>query len=211
MIVGRISRKINLQPLTLAESAQFWSDRETSSREILTALCVTGGIPRYLEQIDCRESAEWNIQRLCFEPSGYLASELPNLIKSSFLSATRGPSLERYLKILTALCGTGKTPAEIEAATGIHNNESLGDSLAALTLSGFVSENPSWSIKTTEVHQRNVRYRVEDPYTRFYLRYIQPRLKEIAKGLYRSITLQQLPSWEVVRGLQFEVLVGRAL
>lgn len=211
LFVGRISRKLSLQPLTLAESAQFWSQRETSPREILTALCVTGGIPRYLEEIDVRESAEWNIQRLCFEPSGYLSSELPNLIKSSFLSATRGSSLERYLKILTALSGNGKTPAEIEAATGIHNNESLSDSLSALTLSGLVSENPAWSIKTTAVHRRNVRYRVEDPYTRFYVKYIQPRLKEIAKGLYRSITLKQLPSWDTVRGLQFEVLVGQSM
>jgi uncharacterized protein len=209
LFVGRISRKIDLQPLRLAESAQFWSQRETSSREILTSLCVTGGIPRYLEEIDVRESAEWNIQRLCFEPSGYLANELPNLIKSSFLSATRDSSLGRYLKILTALSGGGKTPAEIEAATGIHNNEGLSDSLAALTLSGLVSENPSWSIKTTEIHKRNARYRVEDPYTRFYVKYIQPRVKEIGKGLYRSITLQQLPSWHTVRGLQFEVLVGQ--
>ena len=211
LFVGRISRKLHLQPLTLAESAQFWSQRDTSPRDILTSLCVTGGIPRYLEEIDVRESAEWNIRRLCFEPSGYLASELPNLIKSSFLSATRESSLARYLKILKALSGSGKTPAEIEAATGIHNNESLSDSLAALTLSGLVSENPAWSIKTTEIHKRNVRYRVEDPYTRFYLKYIRPHLKEIGKGLYRNITLKQLPSWDTIRGLQFETLVGQSM
>jgi len=211
LFVGRISRKINLQPLTLAESAQFWSQRDASPREILTSLCVTGGVPRYLEEIDVRESAEWNIQRMCFEPSGYLANELPNLIKSSFLSATRESSLERYLKILETLSGSAKTPAEIAAATGIHNSESLQDSLAALTLSGLVSENPTWSIKTTEVHKRKVRYRVEDPYTRFYVKYIQPQLKEIAKGLYRSITLKQLPSWDAIRGLQFEALVGQSM
>jgi len=123
LFVGRISRKIHLQPLTIAESAQFWAEREVAPREILTALCVTGGIPRYLEEINVRESAEWNIRKLCFEPSGYLVTELPNLIKSSFSSATRKSSLERYLKLLRALSGAGKTPAEIGAATGIHNNE----------------------------------------------------------------------------------------
>lgn len=211
LFVGRISRKIHLQPLTLSESAQFWSDREVTPREILTSLCVTGGIPRYLEEINVRESAEWNILRLCFEPSGYLVSELPNLIKSSFLSATRESSLERYLKLLRALSGQGKTPAEIETTTGIHNNESLRDSLAALTLSGLVSENPTWSIKTTELHRRNVRYRVQDPYTRFYLKYIRPHLREIGRGMYLNTTLKQLPSWDTIRGLQFEALVGQSL
>jgi hypothetical protein len=41
------------------------------------------------------------------------------------------------------------------------------------------------------------------------VKYIQPRLQEIGKGLYRNITLKQLPSWDIVRGLQFEVLVGQ--
>jgi uncharacterized protein len=211
LFVGRISRKIHLHPLRLAESAQFWTGRETAPREILTALCVTGGIPRYLEEIDVRESAEWNIGKLCFAPSGYLVNELPNLIKSSILSAARESSVERILKMLKALSGNGKTPAEIEKATGIHNNESLSDTLTALTLSGLVSENPTWNIKTTEVQQRNVRYRIEDPYTRFYVKYIRPHLKEIGKRLYTNTTLKQLPAWDTIRGLQFEALVGQSM
>jgi uncharacterized protein len=211
LFVGRISKKIDLKPLTLAESAQFWSGRDLAPREILTALCVTGGVPRYLEEIDVRESAEWNIRKLCFDPAGYMASELPNLIKSSFLNAARESSLERYLKILEALAGHGKTLAEIAGATGIHNNEALSNSLTALALSGIVSENPSWSLKTTSLQKRNVRYRVEDPYTRFYIKYIRPQLVEINKGLYRNITLRQLPGWETVRGLQFEALVGQSM
>ena len=66
--------------------------------------------------------------------------------------------------------GHGKTLVEIAGAAGIHNNEALSNSLTALALSGIVSENPSWSLKTTSLQKRNVRYRVEDPYTRFYIK-----------------------------------------
>lgn len=211
LFLGRISKKIHLQPLSLAESARFWSGREISAREILCMLCVTGGVPRYLEEIDTRESAEWNIHKLCFDPTGYLVTELPNLIKSSFLNAAREATLERYLTILEALTGNGKTLAEIEKATGIHNNESLSDSLAALSLSGIVSENPVWNLKTQSLAKRNVRYRIEDPYTRFYMKYVRPRLHEIDKGLFRHLTLKQLPEWETIRGLQFEALVGQSV
>lgn len=211
LFIGRISKKINLQPLSLSESAKFWSGRTVSAREILTALCVTGGVPRYLEEIDTGESAEWNIGKLCFDPAGLMVSELPNLIKSSFLNATRELTLERYLNVLETIAAGGKTLAEIATATDLENNEALKNSLHALVLSGIVSANPSWSIKTTRLQQRSIRYRIEDPYTRFYLKYIRPNLHEIDKGLYRQITLKQLPGWESIRGLQFEVLVGQSM
>ena len=90
----------------------------------------------------------------------------------------------------------GKHWPRSQAPPVFNNNEALSNSLTALALSGIVSENPSWSLKTTSLQKRNVRYRVEDPYTRFYIKDIRPQLVEINKGLYRNITLRQLPGWE---------------
>ena len=96
--------------------------------------------------------------------------------------------------------GHGKTLVEIAGAAGIHNNEALSNSLTALALSGIVSENPSWSLKTTSLQKRNVRYRVEDPYTRFYIKkmdLVTAQLEESGyavipdvEGLMRSVTLR---------------------
>ena len=122
-----------------------------------------------------------------------------------------GVFLERYLAILEALSGNGKTLAEIAAATGLDNNENLADCLTALSLSGIASENPSWNLKTRSLQKRNIRYRIEDPYTRFYLKYIRPQLHEIGKNVFGNITLRQLTSWEAIRGLQFEALIGQAI
>jgi hypothetical protein len=60
-------------------------------------------------------------------------------------------------------------------------------------------------------HARRTGHRVEDPYTRFYLKYIRPHLREIGRGIYLNTTLKQLPSWDTICGLQFEALVGRSL
>jgi predicted AAA+ superfamily ATPase len=211
LFVGRISKKIHLAPLPLPDCAKFWRDREVSSREVLTALCVVGGVPRYLEEINVLESAEWNIQNQCFHPSGYMVHELPNLIKSSFINAAREHSLERYMAILAALSGHGKTLAEISAAIGVENNESLKNNLSALALSGIVSENPAWNLRNQTLNKRNLHYRIEDPYTRFYIKYIRPNINEIEKGLYRNVTLKQLPNWKAIRGFQFESLVNQCM
>ena len=207
LFVGRISRKIRLEPLPLPDCAQFWDSREVSAREILTALCVTGGVPRYLEEIDPTASAEWNIRQLCFAPSGYMVHELPSLLRSSFVKASREHALERYLAILASLSDHGKTAAEIATAIGVDNNEGLKDNLTGLVLSGLISENPSWNLKSRTLAPRKQHYRIEDPYTRFYIKYIRPALGEIEKGHYEKISLRQLPDWETIRGLQFQCLV----
>jgi AAA+ ATPase superfamily predicted ATPase len=50
--VGRCSWHYNLQPLALPHCARFWRHRSsrTPVAEKLRMLCVTGGVPRYLEE-----------------------------------------------------------------------------------------------------------------------------------------------------------------
>jgi uncharacterized protein len=54
---------------------------------------------------------------------------------------------------------------------------------------------------------RLLKYRLRDNYARFYLRYIAPRRTKIEEGLLRKMSLDQLPEWPAVLGLQFENLV----
>jgi hypothetical protein len=89
----------------------------------------------------------------------------------------------------------------------VDNNESLKDNLTGLVLSGLISENPSWNLKSRALYPRKQHYRIEDPYTRFYMKYIRPAPHKIEKGHYERISLRQLPGWETIRGLQFQCLV----
>jgi len=54
---------------------------------------------------------------------------------------------------------------------------------------------------------RTEKYRLRDNYARFYLRYVASRHDSIDKGLLRALSLDQLPEWDTVLGLQFENLV----
>lgn len=63
--VGRVSFTLTLRELSLAECRQFWP-KHISIFEILKVLSVTGGVPKYLEEIDPKSSAEDNIRQLCF-------------------------------------------------------------------------------------------------------------------------------------------------
>ena len=54
---------------------------------------------------------------------------------------------------------------------------------------------------------REVRYRLRDNYTRFYLRYVLPKREAIGNGFYSYVPLERLPGWDAIMGLQFENLV----
>ncbi|KPA13530.1 ATPase family protein [Candidatus Magnetomorum sp. HK-1] len=44
-------------------------------------------------------------------------------------------------------------------------------------------------------------------YLRFYLKYIEPVNDKITKGLFEGITLDNLVSWDIIMGFQFENLI----
>jgi len=50
-------------------------------------------------------------------------------------------------------------------------------------------------------------YRLRDNYMRFYLKYMEPRRKEILQGRFAVLDLEDLPGWHSLLGFQFENLV----
>ena len=50
-------------------------------------------------------------------------------------------------------------------------------------------------------------YRLNDNYSRFYLRYIEPAKESIDRGTFAFGSLDGLEGWDAVMGLQFENLV----
>lgn len=70
--MGRISLILSLKELPLYDCNMFWNNTLISSFEKLKILSITGGIPRYLEEIIPSFSAEQNITNLCFKSSGVL-------------------------------------------------------------------------------------------------------------------------------------------
>ena len=200
--VGRCSWQFRLPPLALPACNRFWRGKAVSAAEKLKILSVTGGVPRYLEEIDPAQTAEQNIQRLCFHPGGLLFREFNQVFHDIF--SRRAAT---YRQVATALAGGPKTVSEISAALGLGRGGTLSAIADDLAAAGFVSREASFDPLTGRTLPRVVRYRLADNYLRFYLRCVEPVREAVEKGLFKWTPLESLPGWDSLMGLQFENLV----
>ena len=195
---GRISLDMTLEELPLFECNHFWESQThlISSYEKFKILAVTGGIPRYLEEINPRISSEENIRQLCFRREGLLFREYDRICTELF--AKRGSA---YLNILSLLSKGPAHLADIYDYLGIIKTGIISEYLNDLEKMGYVARDNSWRIKDGRTSPISL-YRLKDNYLRFYLRYIAPHKNTIERGA----TLEP-PNWSSIFGLQFENLV----
>lgn len=152
-------------------------------REIIDVLSVTGGVPRCLEEVDPGLNAEENIRRMCFLPSGELYKDFDAIFNSLF--------------------GSG---ADIISNFETEKNGRVAKHLRELKDGGFITDDPRLNPETGE-QARVGKYRLRDNYTRFYLKYIEPKKVQIETGTFRFSFLAALPEWNGIMRLQFENLV----
>jgi len=202
--VGRCSWQFRLQPLPLPDCAQFWGRRgaRISAAEKLRLLSVTGGVPRYLEEIDPARTAEENIHDWCFNPGGMLFREFDDIFHDLF---TRKAGT--YREITRTLVEGPRSLDQISTALGRERGGSLGTALEDLELAGFLSKDIPFDPSTGRSRPREARLRLSDNYLRFFLKYIDPLRERIEKGLFRTTALENLEGWESILGLQLENLV----
>ena len=201
--VGRISLDFTLRELPLDKCLEFWGAQagRTSTRDILDILSVTGGVPKYLGEIDPRLSPDENVRRLCFDPDGYLFKDFDRIFDDVF-----GGTLAAKKRILMALAEGPASVSELAEKFGCDPNGHLSGDLGELEEAGFVAGS-SGKNPVTGKAVREVRYRLRDNYTRFYLRYVLPKRETIQNGFFKPVALERLPGWDAIMGLQFENLV----
>lgn len=201
--LGRVSLDLVLKELPLRDCRQFWDDPHChiSSYEIFKVLSVTGGIPKYLEEILPSQSAEENIRRLCFQPEGLLFREFDQIFSDLFSKkSTTFGYIVRHLtdgaSDLDTLC----------KALEWEKGGKVSGYLHELVETGFVAEDVTWNIKTTKT-SRLKKYRISDNYVKFYLKYVEPNKEMIINSLFSDKALTSLPGWNAMMGFQFENLI----
>ena len=201
--VGRRSLDMVVPELPLRECVRFWgrAASRTDVREIIDVLSVTGGIPRYLEEINPRLSAEENIRKLAFLPNGVLRDDFDEMFNDVITAKPRFTA-----RVLRTLVDGPKSCAEVEKALGIGKGGDVSKAMSILEESGFVSpecaRNPE-----TGADIREKRYRLRDNYARFYLKYIDPQKSVIDAGAFVFSSLREFEGLDAVMGLAFENLV----
>jgi AAA+ ATPase superfamily predicted ATPase len=206
---GRVPLVLTLNPLSIPESAALLKSVgfKGSPFEFYKLLSVFGGIPWYLEHVNPREMADKNIKNLCFKKDGLLVNEFDRIFNDLFNG--RGAA---YKKILESLKEGIKTLAEVREAIAYSHSGTLSSMMDHLIISGFVQKHQQWSLKT-ETPLKQSLYRICDPYTRFYLKIIEPNKARINQGSYHDLELDQIPGFDSHVGLQVEYLLiqNRAL
>lgn len=200
--LGRPTWLLRLDELSLSECNEFWGNNNNiSAFEKLKILSITGGVPRYLELINTKLTAEKNIQQLCFNKNAPLYKEFEYIFSDIY-----GVKTQKYQKIVGSLSDGNKSREEMSKATGLPEDGELTQCLNDLELGGFIHRDYTWSLKTTKTSKLS-KYRLKDNYTRFYLKYILPNQENIQKGIFSETSLLSLRGWNSIIALQFENLI----
>jgi len=202
--VGRVSLTLTLKELPLPNCDKFWP-KNVSAYEKLKVLSVTGGIPKYLEEVDTKLSAEENINKLCFTQGGFLVDEFPRIFSDLFLR--KSAFYKKIVKVLSS--GAKELGAIQEALCKDHNDQQYGrisEYLWELEEAGFIRRDYTWNLRTGD-DSRLSQYRLQDNYLRFYLKYIEKNLKKITRDAFAFKSLTSLPEWNSIVAYQFENLV----
>jgi AAA+ ATPase superfamily predicted ATPase len=199
---GRVSLQIQLKELSLQEVNSYWDKNgyRLSTAEKLLILSITGGVPKYLEEISSSRGAEKSLIELCFSPAGILYNDFQKIFLDIF--GRRSRTLESIVRS----CLTQKlSPAELATKLDKQLSGELTECLNILELGGFISRD--YYFKADGEASTLNHLRVSDNYLRFYLKYIEPRKKAISKGGKKYESMSELPGFESTVGLQFENLI----
>ena len=201
--VGRRSLDMVVPELPLTECVKFWGNRATHTdpREIIDVLSVTGGIPRYLEEINPSLTAEENIRRLCFAPQSLLRMEFDDMFNDVVTAKQNFAA-----RVLRTFVDGPKSGAEVARLLGVGTGGDVTSALSMLGASGFLAEECTRNPETGEP-ARERRFRLRDNYTRFYLKFIEPYKEVIDEGAFLLSSLSELEGLDTVMGLAFENLV----
>ena len=200
---GRRSLDIVVPELTLKDCARFWSGRSdrVSVRDILDVLSITGGVPRYLEEVNPSQSVDDNIRRMAFRPDSILRRDFDEMFKDVI---TKRPRM--VATVLAALVDGPMTMSEISRAISVGAGGNVSAALDQLVEAGLVARDIGMNPETgDEIRER--RYRLSDNYVRFYLKCIRPAAKIIDAGTFRYSRLGRFEEWNAVKGFAFENLV----
>lgn len=193
---NRVSLVLRLEAFTLLETKAFLISRNIrlSDQEVAKLYMAMGGIPYYLENIRKGETAATAIERMCFHPDGILKNEYTNLYRALFYNYK---DHEKIVKVL-AKSRNGLTREIIIQRSKVKDGGTFNRTMEDLLESNFVSEYAPFNKK-----KRGSLYRLNDEYSIFYNRFIQPN-RNYSKGIWLQLSTSQ--TYKIWTGYAFESL-----
>ncbi len=192
-LYNRITAQIYLRPFCLGECEEFLDSRGCNWDRYIILQCymALGGVPFYLNLINSKESFAQNIDRLFFSKNAPLRGEFDELFSSLFVQS------EKYISVVNALAQRreGLLRTEIVEYTKISGG-GLTKILENLERCDFID---TFSKYKSSI--RNSVYRISDPYTVFYFKFIHGKNSKEKEFWTKNQNSQSVKSW---LGFSFE-------
>ncbi len=197
--LGRVSLDLTLSELPLATCNLFWRAEKSrvTAQEKFRLLGVTGGIPRYLEEMNPTLSSDANLQRMCFQPGGTAVQRIRQHLRRPVQPAKRYLPKDRRRP--------GRRSLDLErlyTALGVGKTGKIGDYAEDLIQTGLLARDYTWSLKTG-VESKLSRLRLSDNYCGFTE--VHPAQPQTHRARHAFALAQH--RW--ILGLQFENIVLR--
>lgn len=197
---NRVTNTIQLKPFSLIETKQFLTENNIhlEHRQILDLYTVFGGVPLYWTFIHKGRSAHQCIDGLCFQSSGALIKEFGRLFSSLF----EEPKIYVDLIRIIAQHRYGIGQADLIVKSKLPSGGNTTHRFQQLEEAGFVT-----SIVPYGHESKGIYYVIDDEYSLFYIHWIEPNMKMIAKKATNKgfwLSLATRPSWKSWQGIAFE-------
>lgn len=163
---------LRLSPLSFRAAGPFLPGATSSER--LRAYAVFGGLPRILKMLDAGATLATNLRRLVLGRDAPLGDDPLALLERVFQKPTR------YAAILAALShGEGDWGRVQAGVPDLTSSGQAGPYLKRLEEVGLVEARSSLDASPGS---RNRRYRIMDPFTTFWFRFVLPHREGLEEG-----------------------------
>lgn len=191
-------REMVVEPLSPADVGALL---ELPPAEALDAYVTIGGFPVLALEWGAGRSREEYLAEALTDPTSFLVVSAERALAAEFQQEAHARA------VLGAIGADSRVHKEIAKRTGL-SATTLARSLDILDAKGVIDRLTPYSTKPAP---RTRRYRVADPYLRFWLRFVGPHIDEIERGR-GSVVLDRLASsWTSFRGRSIEPIVSDAL
>jgi len=194
-LFGRSREIIRLAPLGIDHLPSALGLRRPS--QVIAHYCIWGGVPRYWE-LAAEYSDMWEaVEDLLLDPMGVLHREPASLLLDAHREIARAASL-------LSLVGQGcHRVSEIAGRIGVPAT-SLSRPLSRLMELGYLTREVPFAAPARS--SKRTFYRIQDPFLRFWFRFVEPNRSLLEAGQVRTVLRQIRRDWPQFLGQGWEDL-----
>jgi AAA+ ATPase superfamily predicted ATPase len=170
-LYGRATSQMQLPPLPYATTKDYFPNYRAVER--VTLYAMWGGVPAYWERLDADLSILENLRRNILPAHAWMIDE-SRILLQDFIN-----DLHNYVGILRAIADGEQSMSEISQRTGMPNSK-VSFYLSVLRDTNFVTRDVPITQRGTD--SRRGRYFVNDPYLRFFYRFMSAYQSKLALG-----------------------------